>query len=115
MVVLEGRQRNYGFVNKGKEKFTEFQNLKIPNSSGNLCDLSNDLLRKEIAGFRAEVTYVINGIVTNGIKGKLTLDICLRVERGSEGKWGVIFSEVKEVGLKPSGQPTPTKEPTPAR
>ena len=41
--------------------------------------------------------------LTNGIKGKLTLDICLRVERGFEGKWGVIFSEVKEVGLKPSG------------
>ena len=32
-----------------------------------------------------------------------------------EGKWGVIFLEVKEVGLKPSGQPTPTKKPTTAR
>ena len=77
--------------------------MKIPNSSGNLCDLSNDLLRKETAGFGVEVTPVINGIITNGIKGKLTLDICLRVESGFEGKWGVIFSEVKEVGLKPSG------------
>ena len=103
MVVPKGRQRNYGFVNKGKKKIFEFQNLKIPNSSGNLCDLSNDLLRKETAGFGVEVTPVINGIITNGIKGKLTLDICLRVERGFEGKWGVIFSEVKEVGLKPSG------------
>ena len=63
MVVPEGRQRNYGFVNKGKEKFTEFQNLKIPISSGNLCDLSNDLLRKETAGFGVEVTPVINGII----------------------------------------------------
>ena len=58
---------------------------------------------------------MINGIVTNGIKGKLTLDICFCVERGSEGKWGVIFSKVKEVSLKPSGQPAPTKEPAPAR
>ena len=80
MVVLKGQQRNYGFVNKGKGKFSAFQNLKIPNSSGNLCDLSNDLLGKETAGFGAEVTSVIN------IKGKLTLDICLCVERGSEGK-----------------------------
>ena len=86
MVVLEGQQRNYGFVNKGKGKFSNFQNLKIPNSSGNLCDLSNDLLGKETVGFGTEVTFVINGIITNGIKGKLTLDICLRVERGSEGK-----------------------------
>ena len=82
-------------MNKGKEKISEFQNLKIPNSSGNLCDLSNDLFGKEIAGFGAEVTSVINGIVTNGIKGKLTLDICLRVQRGSDGKWDVIFSEFK--------------------
>ena len=67
-------------MNKGKGKFLAFQNLKIPNSSGNLCDLSNDLLGKETAGFGAEVTSVIN------IKGKLTLDICLCVERGSEGK-----------------------------
>ena len=82
VVVLEGQQRNYGFVNKGKEKFMNFQNLKIPFSSGNLCSL----LGKETAGFGAEVMSVINGIVTNGIKGKLTLDICLCVERGSEGK-----------------------------
>ena len=67
MVVPEGWQRNYGFVNKGKEKFSELQNLKIPNSSGNLCDLSNDLLGKETARFGAEVMSVINGIVTNGI------------------------------------------------
>ena len=76
MVVPKGRQRNYGFVNKGKKKIFEFQNLKIPNSSGNQCDFSNDLLGKEIAGFGVEVMSVINGIVTNGIKGKLTLDIC---------------------------------------
>ena len=102
-------------MNKGKEKFTEFQNLKIPISSGNLYNLSNDLLGKETTGFGAEVTSVINGIVTNGIKGKLTLDICLRVECGSEGKWDVIFSEVKEVGLKPSGQQAPTKVAAPTR
>ena len=76
MVVSGGRRRNYGFVNKGKEKILEFQNLKIPNSSGSQCDFSNDLLGKETAGFGVEVVSVINGIVTNGIKGKLTLDIC---------------------------------------
>ena len=54
-------------MNKGKEKFSELQNLKIPNSSGNLCDLSNDLLGKETTRFGAEVMSVINGIVTNGI------------------------------------------------
>ena len=47
--------------------------MKIPNSSGNQCDFSNDLLGKEIAGFGVEVMSVINGIVTNGIKGKLNI------------------------------------------
>ncbi|KAF3976826.1 hypothetical protein CMV_000002 [Castanea mollissima] len=75
VVVPEGQQRNYGFVNKGKEKISEFQNLKIPNSSRNQCDFSDDLPGKETAGFGVEVMSVINGIVTNGIKGKFTLDI----------------------------------------
>ena len=53
-------------MNKGKEKISEFQNLKIPNSSGNLCDLSNDLLGKVTAGFGAKVTSVFNGMVLKG-------------------------------------------------
>ena len=57
-------------MNKGKEIILEFQNFKIPNSSDNLYDLSNDLLGKETAGFGAEVTLVINDIVTNGFKGR---------------------------------------------
>ena len=43
-------------MNKGKEKISEFQNLKIPNSTGNQCDFSNDLPGKETVGFGAEVT-----------------------------------------------------------
>lgn len=102
-------------MNRGKEKISKFQNLKIPYSIGNQCDFSNYLPVNETTGFGADVTSVINGIVTNCFKGKLILDICFCVERGSEGKWGVIFSEVKEVSLKPSGQSAPTKEPAPAR
>lgn len=36
--------------------------------------------------------------------GKFTLDFCFCVERGFDGRWGVVFSKVKEVGL---GQPAP--------
>lgn len=42
----------------------------------------------------------------NGIKDTLTLDISLRVKRGDEGRWGMLFSMVSEVGSsipKPSG------------
>ena len=42
----------------------------------------------------------------NGIKDTLTLDISLCVERGDEGRWGMLFSIISEVGSsipKPSG------------
>ena len=63
-------------------------------------------LGNEKAQFGAEVTSIINGIVSNGIKDTLTLDISLRVKRGDEGRWGMLFSMVSEVGSsipKPSG------------
>ena len=42
----------------------------------------------------------------NGIKDTLTLDISLHVEHRDEGRWGMLFSVVSEVGSsipKPSG------------
>lgn len=44
--------------------------------------------------------------MSNGIKDTLALDISLRVKRGDEGRWGMLFSMVSEVGSsipKPSG------------
>jgi len=102
-------------VNKGNEKIWEFQILKISNSSRNQRDFSNDFTGKETDEFGAKVTSMINGIFTNRIKGKLTLDICFREEHGPEGKWAIVFSEFKEVGLKPSGQPAPAKKPASAK
>ena len=43
---------------------------------------------------------------TSSFNTSLSLDISLRVERGNEGKWVVISSEIKEVGpvaVKPIG------------
>ena len=47
--------------------------------------------------FQADVTSIISGIVSSGIKDTLTLDIYLCVNRGKEGNWGVISSKVGEV------------------
>ena len=46
----------------------------------------------------ADVTSVINGAVDKGVNTSLSLDITLRVERGVEGKWIVLSSDIKEVG-----------------
>ena len=41
---------------------------------------------------------VINGAADKGVNTSLSLDITLRVERGVEGKWIVLSSDIKEVG-----------------
>ena len=41
---------------------------------------------------------IINSLASRGIKDRLTLDIYLRIEHGKEGRWGVISSNVSEVG-----------------
>lgn len=104
LVMAEGRQNNYGTVNKGKEKILEFQISKVKNFNGNHNDFHNVYSRKEKVGFGAKVTSVINGIVSNDMLGKFTLDFFFCVVQGFDGSWDVVFSEVKEVGL---GQPAP--------
>ena len=81
-MMLEGRQNNYGIVNKGKVKILEFQISKVKNSNGNHNDFRNVYSRKEKVGFGAKIMLVINGIVSNDVLGKFTLDFCFRVERG---------------------------------
>ena len=81
-MMLEGRQNNYGIVNKGKVKILEFQISKVKNSNGNHNDFHNVYSRKEKVGFGAKIMLVINGIVSIDVLGKFTLDFCFRVERG---------------------------------
>ena len=104
LVMVEGRQNNYAIVNKGKVKILEFPISKVKNSKGNHNDFRNVYSRKEKVGSGAKVMSVINEIVSNDMLGKFTLDFCFCVERGFDGRWGVVFFEVKEVGL---GQPAP--------
>ena len=36
----------------------------------------------------AKILSVINGLVSNGIKDGLVLDVYFRMERGLDGQWG---------------------------
>ena len=54
---------------------------------------------KESAKFGAVILSVIKGVAFNGIEAGLTLDISLWLECGLDGKWGVIWSKVWDVGL----------------
>lgn len=94
MVAVEKPWKKGGGIgNKRKEKISEISNNTI---SGDHAPLEGNS-EKVKAQFGADVTSVIRGIVSSGIKDTLTLDIYLRVERGKEGNWGVISSKVSEV------------------
>nr|POE57797.1 hypothetical protein CFP56_66935 [Quercus suber] len=90
--VLENfRQNPEGFVYKGKEMMSGFQNLNPDFSWGR-----NSGIEKDSDG--AVVTSVIKGAACSCGYISPTLDISLRVERGNDGQWQVIFSKVVEVG-----------------
>ena len=48
----------------------------------------------------AKILSTIDGIEDKGIKAELTLDMLFRLERGLDGNWALVWSEVKEVGPK---------------
>ena len=52
----------------------------------------------------AKILSTINGIESNGIKSKLTLDLFMdlfmRMERGKDERLAIVWSEVNEVGPK---------------
>ena len=47
-----------------------------------------------------KILSTINGIESNGIKSELTLDLYMRMERGKDGRWAIVWSKVNEVGPK---------------
>ena len=62
-------------------------------------DLRDKHVGKESAKSGAVISSVIKGVASNGIEAGLTLDISLRLECGLDGRWGVIWSKVQDVGL----------------
>ena len=47
-----------------------------------------------------KVLSTIKGIESDGIKSELSLDLYMRMERGIDGRWAIVWSEVIEVGPK---------------
>ena len=87
MAVENPWKKGGGVGKKGKEKIPEFS-------------------EKVMAQFGADISYFSSGMVSSVIKDTLMLDIWLRVKRGKEGNWDVIFSKVGEVdsnSFKPFG------------
>nr|POF09162.1 hypothetical protein CFP56_75108 [Quercus suber] len=56
-----------------------------------------------------KIMSTINGIESDEIKAKLTLDLFMRMVRRKDGRWAIVWSEVNEVGpkvvqpIKPTG------------
>nr|POE71550.1 hypothetical protein CFP56_12779 [Quercus suber] len=62
------------------------------------CKVST-LGQRELLG--AKVLSTIKGIESDGINSELSLNLFMRMERGLDRRWAIVWSEVNEVGLKP--------------
>lgn len=105
LAAVEGRQSKGGEGNKGdkgKQVILNFQNTKhsfLGSQHHNSRERIFGPFGKENAQIGAKFSSLINGIVSNGIKDGLVLDVSLRLDCGLDGKWGV-----QEVGLTQVGQ-----------
>ncbi|KAF3956190.1 hypothetical protein CMV_018663 [Castanea mollissima] len=64
---------------------------------------ASTLGQRELLG--AKVLSTVKEIESDGMKSEQTLDLFMRLERGLDGSWAIVWSEVNEVGpnsLKPS-------------
>ena len=96
------RQAPGGLGNKGKESALGVQNLKSCISWGGISGIDKHHVGAEVTS----VTSALNEAENISANTSLSLDISLCVERGNEGKWVVISSEIKEMGpvaVKPTG------------
>ena len=78
----------------------------LSHNNPDTCKVST-LGQRELLG--AKVLSMIKGIESDGIKSELSLDLFMRMERGIDGRWAIVWSEVNEVGpkvqqpIKPTG------------
>ena len=117
LAAAEGDRREGGGSRKGKQLMPEFQistESMLSNKSHDIRDL-NAGTKQAIS--KAELSVEITESNSCINDSPLTLDVGLRLERGPDGEWEVIWSKVKEVGhiekpkvknLKPVSQFKPT-------
>ena len=117
LAAAEGDRREGGGSRKGKQLMPEFQistESMLSNKSHDIRDL-NAGMKQAIS--KAELSVEITESNSCSSDSPLTLDVGLKLERGSDGEWKVLWSKVKEVGhiekpkvknLKPVSQFKPT-------
>ncbi|KAK7827204.1 hypothetical protein CFP56_031323 [Quercus suber] len=98
--AVEGDRREGGGSRKGKQLMREFQistESNLSNKSHDICDLNAG---KKQANSKAKLSVEITESNSGVNDSPLTLDVGLRLERGPDGEWEVIWSKVKELGRK---------------
>ena len=93
--VVVGKQKNTrGGGDEGKNKTALVQNSNPRDFSFNNRDTCKESILRQREQLRAKILSTINGIESNGIKSELTLDLYMRMERGKDGRWAIVWSEV---------------------
>ncbi|KAF3971894.1 hypothetical protein CMV_004551 [Castanea mollissima] len=126
-VVAGKRKNNSGGGDKGKNKTSLVQNTNprafsrnnhctckesilgqrkqlgakiLSNFSLNNRDTCKESILRQWEQLGAKILSTINGIESKRIKSELTLDLFMLMERGKDGRWAIVWSEVNEVGPK---------------
>ena len=88
--AVVGRPHNHGgATDKGKEKSTVFQNLKISIPSNPYRDQGRSFSREGTTQIEVDTLSNIDVIAKRDL---LTLEISSCVERGKEGQWAIVSS-----------------------
>ena len=99
--MVAGKWKNSsGGGDEGKNKTALVQNSNPRDFSFNNRDTCKESILRQREQLRAKILSTINGIESNGIKSELTLDLYMRMERGKDGRWAIVWSKVSEVGPK---------------
>ena len=93
--MVAGKWKNSsGGGDEGKNKTALVQNSNPRDFSFNNRDTCKESILRQREQLRAKILSTINGIESNGIKSELTLDLYMRMERGKDGRWAIVWSEV---------------------
>ena len=93
--LVVGKWKNSsGGGDEGKNKTALVQNSNPRDFRCNNRDTCKESILRQREQLWAKILSTINGIESNGIKSKLTLDLYMRMERGKDGRWAIVWSEV---------------------
>ena len=103
--AAESSQNDGSRGHKGKHLMLDSRNSNLANPGFQTQDPRESSLGKEKEN--AEIGAKISPVFLDGTEGGVNLDLCIRLERGSHGKWEISWSKVIKVDPSVGQVPNP--------